>query len=139
MLVRNTLHMLVGMIPKHDWGKGIQASEIMQQNNCDCTFDASRVIHPEVVMPRGTVVTIQYYLGVTQHIYSHVCPFSTHLFQTNSWVLLHENAPAPAHYPWNSSYNQNRSVCSPTRFAWFSPCRLFYYWILSVYIKEGIT
>jgi hypothetical protein len=47
-------------------------------------------------IPEGATVNGQYYLGVMQHVFTHMRRVRKDLFQKSSWLLLHDNALA--HY-----------------------------------------
>jgi hypothetical protein len=83
-------------------------------------FDIRGIMHKEFV-PQGTTVNSHYYLGVMQRLYERMRRVRRDLFDTNSWLLLHDNAPSHCALNVKHFWRRKRSQLSstlPTRPIW---------------------
>ena len=55
-------------------------------------FNADRIMHSKFVY-EGTTVNNHCYLGVMEHMYACMYNVRNEQFQSNSWLLLHDNVP----------------------------------------------
>lgn len=92
-------------------------------------FDYHGVVHSEF-LPPGQAVNNEYYLVVMRRMREAVCKNRPELWQNNTWVLHHDNAPSHTalvlreHFPKNSTSIVPQPPYSPD----LAPCG---FWLFS--------
>lgn len=109
-----------------------QQKKVRLQKSCVKTmlivfFNADRIMHSKFVH-EGTTVNNHCYLGVMEHMHACMRHVRNEQFQSNSWLLLHDNVPI--HCMLNvQQFLASKSICviqhPPTHQIWHQKLFLF--------------